>query len=377
MNTADQLREIAGLLVDMDDLFAKFYEWLAGQYSPVTGGFYYARSSFEMEGFNPDIESTAQAVNILERSGLLDTLPMSVKSKLITFFQCKQDPVSGYFYDEDANMRRDEVMVARAFSYSTHSLQKLGGKPLHPLPGEAAPLPEWMSAPAAYVGWLRSVDLCSSWRGCDLMSSSNQYVARLGVSERQPYVEAAAHYLASIQNENGLWGGGNLYIQISGTFKLSSFYKRFGVKMPNMDRIYATMLRCLRGDEADDMCWIRNPIDLLETFRGDLHVPVHELREIVEITLSNMRKLLRQDGGFSREIKQSPPAPNVAQVKKDDGYPNMPAAVPIGRGLVEGDMNAGTQALLIRENCHLLAGIPHKPLAQYTGQFAEKLGGRP
>lgn len=102
------------------------------------------------------------------------------------------------------------------------------------------------------------------------------------------------------------------------------------------------------------MCYIRNPIHLLSYMK--LPIPEEELREIIQITLANMRKLLRADGGFSRELAHSPTAPNVAQVKQGEHYPDMPKAVHIGGGRVEGDMNAGTQALLIRSVCHQLAG---------------------
>ncbi|WP_248928846.1 hypothetical protein [Paenibacillus hamazuiensis] len=359
-------------LKEMDPLFAGFYTWLAGQYDPLSGGFHYARSSFDM-GMIPDIESTAQAVNILERSGLLGQLPKEMKDRMIAFFQIKQDP-SGYFYDDNPNMRKDEVMVARALGYCAHSLHKLGGEPLYPLPHQSKELPEFMRSPEAYVAWLKQVDLRNSWRGCDLMTSANHYLTRLDESARASYVEAAADYFASIQHpDTGFWGGGHPYVQISGTFKLSAFYKRFGVPVPNVDKIYRALLNCLRHEEALDMCWVRNPIDLLETFRGVLSIPAEELEEIFRITAANMRKFLRGDGGFSRELLHSPKAPNVAQVKEGEFYPYMPVAVPIGQGLVEGDMNAGTQALLIREYAHLLAKADHKPLSQYTGHFMERI----
>jgi hypothetical protein len=46
----------------------------------------------------------------------------------------------------------------------------------------------------------------------------------------------------------------------------------------------------------------------------------------------------------------------VAQVKRGETYPGLPLPVLLGKGLVEGDMNAATQALLIRSLCRQLAG---------------------
>ncbi|MCR8636582.1 hypothetical protein [Paenibacillus radicis (ex Xue et al. 2023)] len=376
MNTNTAKEEIQEQLGELDALFVFFYEWLAGQYDPATGGFYYARSSYDMVNFIPDIESTAQAVNIIERSGLLNELPERVRQGLIAFFQNKQDADSGYFYDADDNMRKDEVMVGRALGYSTRSLQKLGGQPLYTLPHKKQEPPAFMQSPDAYVEWLKSVDLRNSWRGCDLMCAPNHHVASLNEQDRHSYVEAAAAYFASMQDpETGLWGGGNLYIRISGTFKLNMFYKRFGVPVPHLDRIFRTIQLCLRTEEAIDMCWIRNPLDLLEAFREELKVPADEYAEIMRISVANMKKLLRSDGGFSRELKHSPPAPNVAQVKEGEFYPYMPVAVPIGLGRVEGDMNAGTQALWIRQIGYELGGFDHEPL-EYAHKFRSAIEAR-
>src|SRR5690606_36063868 len=112
--------------------------------------------------------------------------------------------------------------------------------------------------------------------------------------------------------------------------------------------------------EAVDMCYIRNPISLLDSLK--LPIPSRDLDEVVAITLHNHSRLKRMDGGFSRELDHSPLAPNVAQVKAGEHYPDMPIPVPLGLGLVEGDMNAGTQAVLIRYTLRVLAGLPQQHL---------------
>jgi hypothetical protein len=369
-------RHIELHLKEMDGLFNEFYTWLAGQHDMRTGGFYYARSSIEAPELTPDIESTAQALNIIERSGLLGRIPDAMRQAMIGFFQGKQDPETGYFFDENPDMRKDEVMVSRALGYSFNSLRRLGGKPLYALISDPNRMPEFMNTVDSYIDWLKQVDLRNSWRGCDFMTSANHYVNRLPELRRTEYIEAAKAYFASIQDpETGLWGAGNRYIRISGTFKLHAFYHIFDIPMPNVDIIYRTILQTLREDEALDMCWVRNPIDLLGTFKNPLSIPRDELAEIFEITVRNMRALMRPDGGFSRELKHSPVAPNVAQVKEGEYYPNMPIPVPIGRGLKEGDMNAGTQALWIRHLSYKLADRTAGELKPYTDQFIEELNG--
>jgi hypothetical protein len=366
LNTRKQ-RALSGL----DALFEGFFDWLEGQYDPVSGGFFYARSSKESSKFTPDIESTAQAVNIMERVGILDRLSSDMRQGLIRFFHAKQDPASGYFYDTDPNMREDEVMVGRAIGYSAHSLFKLGSAPLYPLPSETN-APSYMESTAAYLAWLEGVELTNSWRGCDRLCNSAPYIRALPVDEQRPYLETAFSFLDRIQNkETGLWGEGSAYVQISGTFKLLTFYRTFQTPVPRQDLIYRSILQCLRHETAKDMCYIRNPMDLLSEMEG-LSMPEEEFVEILEITLSNITKLKRPDGGFSRELHRSPPAPNVAQVKEDEWYPNMPKAVPIGLGLVEGDMNAGTQAVLIRTIARRFAGEGSLPLQVSAHVFQGK-----
>ncbi len=359
------------LLAKMDDLFDGFFPWLAGQYDPQSGGFYYAQSSIHDKAFIPDIESSAQSLNIIERQLLLHAMPEKMRHEMIGFFQRKQDPQSGYFLDEHPAMIRDEVMVHRAINYSTGSLKKLGSEALYPLPLAAKSAPEYVRTPDSYLAKWRSIDLSNSWRGCDRIATSCTYIGQMPESERAPFLQEAVRFLASIQDpETGLWGEGSLYVRISGTFKLHTFYSGFGIPMPNIDLIYRSVLHCLRNEEATDMCYIRNPIDLLSY----IQVPLtqSEIAEILTITTENISKLKRADGGFSREIESSPPAPNVAQVKKGDYYPDMPEPVALSQGLYEGDLNASTQATLIRRQSYRLAGCVEEPLKGSSG-FYEKI----
>jgi hypothetical protein len=64
--------ELVDSLDKLEDVYKDFFHWLAGQYDPTSGGFYYARSSFADRQFPPDIESTAQALNIIIRNNLLN-----------------------------------------------------------------------------------------------------------------------------------------------------------------------------------------------------------------------------------------------------------------------------------------------------------------
>ncbi|CAG9620954.1 prenyltransferase/squalene oxidase repeat-containing protein [Sutcliffiella rhizosphaerae] len=341
-------------------LFDGFIPWLAGQYDSGTGGFYYAQSAKGNPSFVPDIESTSQGLNILIRNNILENMSEDQKNQMIAFFQGKQHVRSGYFYDENPAMKKDEVMVHRALSYTKGSLSKLGSSPKYQLPLHAKSAPEYVTSTQSYLEKWKSIDLSNSWRGCDLLATSCVYIGDMDEKEQRPFLDEAVAYLESIQDpETGLWGEGSLYVRISGTFKLHTFYSKFNIPMPNTDKIYQSILTCLRTEEAEDMCYIRNPINLLAYMKPN--ISREELIEMIDITAHNMKKLKRADGGFSRELGNSPTAPNVAQVK-DGAYPDMPEAVHLSEGLYEGDMNASTQAVLIRMQCYELAGEECAPV---------------
>ncbi|WP_159882111.1 prenyltransferase/squalene oxidase repeat-containing protein [Paenibacillus puerhi] len=362
-------RRLEAVRTQLDSLFEGFFDWLEGQYDPSTGGFYYARSSQKSGRFEPDIESTAQAYNIIERCGLLRLLDEPMTAQAVRFFQSKQDAASGYFYDADPHMRLDEVMVGRAISYSTGALRRFGAAPLFPLPNERDAAPDYIATPEAYGRWLRSISLANSWRGCDRLCNSAPYLAQMSAERREPYLKEALDYFDRIQDpDTGLWGEGSWYVRLSGTFKLHTFYGRFRVEMPRLREMYRSLLHTLRSEEAVDMCYIRNPISLLAAMK--LRPSPEEWLEIAEITVRNMTRLRRGDGGFSRELAHSPAAPNVAQVKQGEHYPDMPHPVRLGLGEVEGDMNAGTQAILIRSLLHSLAGLEPEPLKAPADWFA-------
>ncbi|MFS1512065.1 hypothetical protein VQL36_06455 [Chengkuizengella sp. SCS-71B] len=344
------------LLSEVDFLFEDFFLWLAGQYDAESGGFYYAKSSVSDVRFKPDIESTAQALNILIRNELLKDMPAVIQNKMIHFFQSKQIQQTGYFYDENEDMKKDEVMVHRAISYSAGALRKLNSKPLYPLPFQANSAPDYVKSPEAYMEKWESIDMSNSWRGCDLLANSCFYMLDMPETDREPYITKATQYLEKIQDPvTGLWGQGSLYVKISGTFKLHTFYSKLNIQMPNTDKIYKSILHCLRTEEAVDMCYIRNPINLLSYM--NVQISIDELRDIIEISVQNMKRLKRKDGAFSRELERSPSAPNIAQIKHGKYYPNMPPPVHLSQGLLEGDMNASTQAVLIRLQLYQLCQL--------------------
>ena len=126
----------------MYDIFTpRMLEWLADLYDPETGGFYYSNSGRNHEGYLPDIESTAQAIDILRLSGALDdyggspakALPEWFKEKLIAFTKGLQDP-GGYFYHPQWTKAMVDSRISRRSRDLTKALsllESLGAKPTY------------------------------------------------------------------------------------------------------------------------------------------------------------------------------------------------------------------------------------------------------
>ena len=138
---ADTVKELRA----MYEMFSpEVLEWLADLYDPESGGFYYSNSARNNEGFLPDIETTAQAIDLLRLSGCFDeygenpskALPEWFKAKLIAFVKGLQDP-NGYFYHPQWTHEMVDNRVSRRSRDLTKGLdllKSLGAKPTYNTP---------------------------------------------------------------------------------------------------------------------------------------------------------------------------------------------------------------------------------------------------
>ncbi len=312
--------------------------------------------------FQTDIESTAQALNIMAGSGLLALVPEWMKKGFITFFQQRQQPDSGYFYDPHNDMRDVDRMVGRAANYSVSSLKLLGAAPLYPVPGVGGvkTLPEYMRDLPTLKRWMADRNWSNAWSACDNISATTVFIEHLPEKDQRVYLDAVLEFLAEKQDpETGIWGEGRPYIKISGVFKLILLYRRFNIRLLRPEKILASLFQTLRTDTSEDMCWTRNSIEVLAALKYQIpDISRADIFEVLDITFKNLQRYLKLDGGFSRHIESSMKSPNE---------------MPLGLGLAEGDMNAGTQALRVRNLCYTIAGSKAEPLKEYIGDFFEMI----
>ena len=105
------------------------------------GAFYYANSARDYEGFLPDVESTSQALSLLNSLGVfsgygnswvnaIETVP-GMKEKLVEFCQQLQDEASGYFYHPQWGSGVGAARRGRDLGWATGILKNLGAEPLY------------------------------------------------------------------------------------------------------------------------------------------------------------------------------------------------------------------------------------------------------
>ena len=100
--------KLSNALATIDKEFDKStLDWLIEMYDGESGGFYYSQSSIDNEQFEPDIESTTQALSIINKMGLCKVgasekdggIPEWFAEDVYAFLSSRQDESDGYFYD--------------------------------------------------------------------------------------------------------------------------------------------------------------------------------------------------------------------------------------------------------------------------------------
>ena len=100
------------------------------------GGYYYSNSARDTAGYLPDAESTSQALNFIQSSGMgwhtgsyAKTIPEWMKNEISDFIYYLQDPDDGYFYHPQWGKSIPIVRRGRDLSWCTSMLNSFGRKP--------------------------------------------------------------------------------------------------------------------------------------------------------------------------------------------------------------------------------------------------------
>lgn len=302
--------------------------WLASLYDPKSGGFYYSLSARDTEGFLPDLESTYQAIYLLQLGGMYKTgvvpesiMPKEIQEGLVKFAYELQDENDGYFYHPQWGKKISSSRQGRDLNWAKGIIGKFGGsKYKYPLPEErivknkniteekkeeGPKIDERFSSREKFIAYLEALDIESNGWG-----AGNELNAQGAQIQAAGFLDLTREYVASKQNkETGLWGKGLNYMATNGAMKLSS---RFNSEhpYPNFDKMIESVIYIIKNEGIPIYITdVWNPIVTINQAKcthGGLAGMSEELRKklfdalpkIIRISVDNSLLFRKSDGAF-------------------------------------------------------------------------------
>ena len=347
----------------------RIYLWLANLYDPCicackgdvctnespvcgTGGFYYSVSGRDNEGFLPDIESTKQALGLLDSSGLTgnyrfnsvyyqghhywqNMISDEMKEQVLNFAISLQAS-DRYFYHPQWGTSIQTSRKNRDAGSARTIITVLGGKPTYGWASDsdaaaasltiANPVTQSVTTPTsaavslivppvtAAAAELESVSALRQYiidgiSGGDTYSFFNTFSTRSNELRKAGMFDAAVDILCELQKDNGLWDTEVNYNSVSGLMKICDFV---GSKMdPNkaVAGVRNAVEVALREDydTLTQLTFVYNPWVVIEkvlprtgTSYDDLLKEIKDQSaDLIEETLEKLKIFKRADGGFS------------------------------------------------------------------------------
>lgn len=261
-------KEVSDEVRRLNSLFDEnIYKWLASLWDGEAGGFYYSLSARDNEGFWPDMESTAQAINSLTSTGILyddSVMPDAMKKKMVAFMKAKQHSDDGYFYHAQWGKDVSTSRRGRDLGHATGIISRFGNgdKPLYPTAlerikeaaasgsteSENSTVPEHLRSKEAFLEYLNSLNI----NGID--KPGNSYPIGHKIGQQAAEIAAAGladvciDFLNSTQKPNGFWEDALDHGTASGALKISCIYVHFKKPYPNIMEAFKSALNVLLLD---------------------------------------------------------------------------------------------------------------------------------
>ena len=320
---------------------SELYLWLANLYDPDVGGFYYSGSARNTEGFLPDLESTGQALNLIDNSGLSalyggnweDMLPKEITDKIGAFVLSLQYS-DGYFYHpqwgtsisssrrgRDAGWAADIIRALGLVpKYDTASGSIKGENPVVPsskgdltdrlgmsvVVAASAVLPtaaSELSSEAAFRTYLDNANISKN-----SYSIFNNLNARISEIKKADLWDFLLGYLAEKQFDNGLWEPTVSYNSVNGLMKVSTFFNSTP-PFPRAEAAVSSVMEIMRREPTEDIeaivfvynTWVAayNILFYCEDTIEEEYRAALASSEYIDKTFKKLAVFKRTDGGFS------------------------------------------------------------------------------
>ena len=273
-DTASAMKELYSLY-DADLVL-----WLASLYEPRYGGFYFSESARDNDvcvhsdrecRLLPDVESTCQALGIINASGMLSGraenysgfLPEKMKKQIADAVYGMQDP-DGYFYHEQWGKDIGISRRARDLAWSRSILSTLGREMKYPSilsSGEKQSsetlIPDHLSSKTKFIEYLDSLNLNENcYPAGNNLSAQSIQIKSVGL------MDTCIEYLSEKQNpKTGLWHSASDYYAVNGLMKISGVYNSAGKPLPHSREAALAAIDAICSDTP-----IRAVVDLWNTW---------------------------------------------------------------------------------------------------------------
>ncbi len=293
------LSELKGLHHILNDSYS-IVKWLANLYDPVTGGFYYSNSARNSIGYAPDLESTSQALGLVESiltgygGTLTDFFGEEIAERFVSFVKDMQEP-DGYFYHpqwspETVNTDRKNRDVLAALNI----LDSFGAIPIYDTPngvkgeGTVTPasrlvlplkdskatsvsavvsyeseeiyIPPHLTSSTEFYNYLTSLSILSETATvCETLYSEIPLYIEIDKileenGEEYRLCDILENFLERHQNSAGLWAskGVSSYEEINELNSVIKLYNAIGKPISNYSAIFSTISRYIKFNEEID-----------------------------------------------------------------------------------------------------------------------------
>ncbi len=312
-------------LDSLERLFKDVPKWISSVYDSASGGFYHNALMVSDTFYTADLQSTSFSLNVLFGGNIIsqDSISSEFKSGLKNFVFNRFDEEEGYYLDPVYKDRLldSERNLARLQGMAASILRRIEVEDEFAKPFTEKKAPNHLQSLPAFKTWLEHQNWDRVWTAFDHIAMQSAMIRRLPKSRADSIISYVAQYAMETQNVDGLWGAGQpMEIRFSGAAKYGTFCQNFDIKLPNTDKMYATLMDWFRNNEQMDfreysgcaICVPRNALRLLYYIKPHLNQSIHDGDKelIVKQTTRMLRFYSNADGGFMKEKTISAIAPD-------------------------------------------------------------------